>query len=180
MADLLSTTVNGNLTVTGNVNADLSKFTSGILPLSRGGTGGGSANAARNKIGWIGTNPVTSVSSDTPSTWSQYGLGCCMYNTNGMIHDQPAQYGIILNVSQGASSQEIRQVWFTQAGGTVYHRGANASGWAHTWRAFLDADNYKSYNQYDRLNASTGFYIGSLREKKREHQALRIKRRRSY
>jgi hypothetical protein len=36
-------------------------------------------------------------------------------------------------------------MWFTQASGSIWHRGGNASGWNGTWREVLDSSNYNTY-----------------------------------
>ena len=44
-----------------------------------------------------------------------------------------------------STSTEIHQLWTTQAGGDIYHRGGNASGWATSWKKLLDSSNFNLY-----------------------------------
>jgi hypothetical protein len=49
----------------------------------------------------------------------------------------------------------------TQASGSLYHRGGNASGWSGSWREILDGSNYTSYvPKKDGTGASGTWGIG--------------------
>ena len=44
-----------------------------------------------------------------------------------------------------ANSSDVHQIWMTQSGGNLSHRGGNAEGWNGTWRTILDSNNYTTY-----------------------------------
>ena len=83
---------------------------------------------------------------DTTANWGNEGnLATVFYNVTGKITDQPSQYGLLLNLTNGPSSSEVHQIWATQSSGNLAHRGGNSSGWNGTWRTILDSSNYSSY-----------------------------------
>ena len=89
-----------------------------------------------------GTNTISSTSNDTTSSWGAQGHSIHWYTQTGLLNDQPNQWGYILNLGNGT---EVHQMWFTQASGSLYHRGGNASGWSGSWRTILDSSNYETY-----------------------------------
>lgn len=89
-----------------------------------------------------GTNTISSVASDTTNGWGSQLNGVHWYQQAGLITSQPATYGFLFNIGFGS---EVHQMWFTQSGGSVYHRGGNGSGWASTWKEMLDSTNYTNY-----------------------------------
>lgn len=93
-----------------------------------------------------GTNTISSITNDTTSNWgSQGNLATVFYNATGKITDQPSQYGFLLNLTAGPDSSEVHQLWATQSGGNILHRGGNASGWNGSWKTVFDSSNYTSY-----------------------------------
>ena len=78
-----------------------------------------------------GTNGWT-TETDTVVNWASKDSVIWWIDKLNQIKDQPAQYGIILNLK--VKDNEVRQLWFTQAGGGIYERGGNYAGWAGTWR----------------------------------------------
>ena len=78
-----------------------------------------------------GTNGWT-TETDTVVNWASKGSVIWWIDKLNQIKDQPAQYGIILNLK--VKDNEVRQLWFTQADGGIYERGGNYAGWAGTWR----------------------------------------------
>ena len=102
---------------------------------------------------------ITSSSNDTTANWAGKPF-LQWYSTTGQLTDQPSQYGLMLNITKGT---EVSQLWFTKAGGNLYHRGGNASGWAHSWRAIIDSANIGSYNagSATKLQTARTLTIGS-------------------
>lgn len=89
-----------------------------------------------------GTNTISTTTNDTTGNWGQYGFSYHFYTETGQLINQPSQWGYLLNIGTGS---EIHQLWFTQASGSLYHRGGNGSGWSGTWCKILDSSNYSSY-----------------------------------
>ena len=90
-----------------------------------------------------GSNTINNTANDTTTKWGSYNNSIHFYSNAKQLTDQPSQYGFLHNISKGDA--EVHQVWYEQASGSVYHRGGNASGWAGSWRQFLDTGNYNSY-----------------------------------
>lgn len=86
---------------------------------------------------------LNNTANDTTTKWGSYNQQLHFYSNAKQLTDQPSQYGFLHNISKGDA--EVHQVWYEQASGSVYHRGGNASGWAGSWRQFLDTGNYNSY-----------------------------------
>ena len=101
------------------------------------------ASHSHNEISTYGINTINSTANDTTTKWSSYNNSIHYYSNVEQLTDQPSQYGFLHNISRGEA--EVHQVWYEQASGSVYHRGGNASGWAGSWRRFLDTGNYNSY-----------------------------------
>jgi hypothetical protein len=89
-----------------------------------------------------GDNTITSTSNDTTANWGSYGNSVHWYTATGQLTDQPAQWGYILNIGK---TNEVHQIWMTQASGDMFHRGGNANGWSGSWRKLLDSSNWSSY-----------------------------------
>lgn len=101
------------------------------------------ASHSHNAINMYGINTINSTANDTTTKWGSYNNSIHFYNNAEQLTDQPSQYGFLHNISRGDA--EVHQVWYEQANGSVYHRGGNDSGWAGSWRRFLDTGNYTSY-----------------------------------
>ena len=125
--------------------ANITPGVTGILAIANGGTNANSAKQARVNLLSIGSNPITTVEDDTTVNWGSYGpCATAFYTTTGQLTDQPSQWGFVHNIMTSTSS-EVHQLWTTQAGGDIYHRGGNASGWATSWKKLLDSSNFNSY-----------------------------------
>lgn len=131
--------VTGDARVLGKFKADNT-----LIPIASGGTGQTSRADAITTLFGLGGNPITSTATDTTANWGSLGPGIAFYSTAELITNQPQQYGFILNLPSGRSS-EVCQIWHDQPNGNMYHRGGNASNWSGTWRLLLDTSNYTSY-----------------------------------
>lgn len=101
------------------------------------------ASHSHNAISMYGSNTINNTANDTTTKWGSYNNSIHFYSNAKQLTDQPSRYGFLYNISKGDA--EVHQVWYEQASGSVYHRGGNASGWAGSWRQFLDTGNYNSY-----------------------------------
>lgn len=101
------------------------------------------ASHSHNAISMYGSNTINNTANDTTTKWGSYNNSIHFYSNAKQLTDQPSQYGFLHNISNGYA--EVHQVWYEQTSGSVYHRGGNASGWAGSWRQFLDTGNYNSY-----------------------------------
>ena len=64
---------------------------------------------------------------DTPDWWRSKMNSIFVVNKLGVIHNQPAQYGTIINTAIG---NQIQQIFIVQPQGKeIYTRGANPNGW---------------------------------------------------
>lgn len=107
------------------------------------------ASTLHGKIA-LSANSVDSKSKDIVDNWGPLGTSIHYYGSS-ILNDQPNPYGLVVNVTN--NSKEVHQLWMAQPGGTIYHRGGNASGWNNAgnadqpiyWRALLDSSNYTSY-----------------------------------
>jgi hypothetical protein len=87
---------------------------------------------------FLGTDPDFA---DTTANWGAKGFGWAWYSllTVPSVTNKPTQYGFLLNIPITGAS-EVHQMYFAQAGGQIFHRGGNASGWATAgWRAIYDS-----------------------------------------
>ena len=84
-----------------------------------------------------GTNSITTPTQDTQANWLKVGNSVHYFSKTGEITDQKSQYGFVVNITNGSS--DVHQVWMTQTTGSLYHRGANNSGWSGTWRRIIDS-----------------------------------------
>lgn len=105
-----------------------------------------------------GTDTITSTANDTTANWGNQGNSVHFYTKTGQLTNQPSQWGYILNIGK---TNEVHQIWMTQASGDLYHRGGNASGWSGTWRKILDDSNYGSHT-HSYLPLSGGTVTGNL------------------
>ncbi|MBE5927592.1 MAG: hypothetical protein E7270_11615 [Lachnospiraceae bacterium] len=122
MAQLKNTTIDGTLNVSGAASF-------------------GDKATTRQNLNYIGANPVT-LNTDTPATWRALGMGVAYIQSNGIINNQPYQYGFIENRVAG---ELISQTWTSMSGnGETYHREGNASGWysgSAEWVQVVDKNN---------------------------------------
>ena len=102
---------------------------------------GGAANAAK-KLELVSSG-ITTTTNDTTAKWGPLGSSIHFVTTSGQLINQPSQYGMILNMTNG--SAEVAQLGFTQNTGTLYHRQGNGNGWGCNWTAILDTTNYSTW-----------------------------------
>ena len=97
-----------------------------------------------HNLSYRGSNLVTAPALDTVSRWGQQkNLATTFYTYSDMLNNQPSQYGLLVNVTDGGS--EVHQLWATQPNGNLAHRGGNGSGWSGSWKTILDSSNYSNY-----------------------------------
>ena len=126
---------------------------------STANTANSTANTAKSTadtaMAWswqvTGTNVITSTASDTTTFWGSAIPGVYWFSQNGCLINQPSQYGWLINIAFG-NGVEVAQIWKSQAGGNLYLRGGNDSGWANTWTPV-------SFNDSDRLQFRSGAQI---------------------
>ena len=103
------------------------------------------ANYAGYTMRWdvTASNPTTTSTDNCTSYFNQPGSHVYWYYSGGLVNGQPSTYGYILDIGSYA---ERHQIWMTQAGGALFHRGGNNDGWtASGWMEILDSVNYSSY-----------------------------------
>lgn len=101
----------------------------GILPISKGGTGGASEYAARQNL--ICKSGLTNTKTD----WDLEGVTVQFCHPGATIDGAPSAYGLLLNVSRAG---EVHQIWMSKPNGALFHRGGNHAGWAGTWTKIID------------------------------------------
>lgn len=109
--------------------------------VASGGTGANNSSDALANLGafrFLGNNVITSINNDTPSNWVALGGGYAFFSNNGLVNDQPSQWGIVVNFVTGS---DIFQMWRAQTSGPTYWRSGNASGWDGTWVKVYDTAN---------------------------------------
>ena len=92
-------------------------------------------------VAYLGENPVKSTADDTTDRWYRIGSGYAWYCAAGLLNDQPAQYGFLLNYVYGS---DVFQIWNTQSNGPMYTRSGNASGWGRSWAKLIDSSSIGS------------------------------------
>ena len=99
--------------------------------------GGGIVNYIKSSgFTFLGTDPISSTSSDTTANWSSLGTGYAWYDTTGLLINQPSQRGFVINYKYGG---DIFQIWKTQNSGPMYYRSGDTNGWGQSWTKILDA-----------------------------------------
>lgn len=109
-------------------------------------------------VAYLGENPVKSTADDTTDRWYRIGSGYAWYSAGGLLNDQPAQYGFLLNYVNGS---DVFQIWNTQSNGPMYTRSGNASGWGGSWKRYYtegEVNNLLAAKQ----NASTAITTGNI------------------
>lgn len=97
------------------------------------------ASHSHSVIWPAGNEPIKTTTDDTTANWGAKGISAWFYQTKGLIHNQPSQYGYLFNIGSGS---EVHQLWMTQNAGTIYHRGGNgANGWGSVWTTLYDSNN---------------------------------------
>ena len=92
-------------------------------------------------VAYLGENPVKSTADDTTDRWYRIGSGYAWYCAAGLLNDQPAQYGFLLNYVYGS---DVFQIWNSQNAGPLYTRSGNASGWGRSWTKLIDSSSIGS------------------------------------
>jgi hypothetical protein len=92
-------------------------------------------------VAFLGNQPISAVANDTTANWANLGSGYAWYGTCGLLNDQPAQYGFLLNY---VDDSDVFQIWNTQSNGPMYTRSGNASGWGRSWTKLIDSTNIGS------------------------------------
>ena len=87
-------------------------------------------------VAFLGNQPISAVANDTTANWANLGSGYAWYSAGGLLNDQPAQYGFLLNYVNGS---DVFQIWNTQSNGPMYMRSGNASGWGRSWTKLIDS-----------------------------------------
>lgn len=92
-------------------------------------------------VAFLGNQPISAVANDTTANWANLGSGYAWYSAGGLLNDQPAQYGFLLNYVNGS---DVFQIWNTQSNGPMYTRSGNASGWGRSWTKLIDSSSIGS------------------------------------
>ena len=92
-------------------------------------------------VAFLGNQPISAVANDTTANWANLGSGYAWYSAGGLLNDQPAQYGFLLNYVYGS---DVYQIWNTQSNGPMYTRSGNASGWGRSWAKLIDSSSIGS------------------------------------
>jgi len=87
-------------------------------------------------VAFLGNQPISAVANDTTANWANLGSGYAWYSAGGLLNDQPAQYGFLLNYVNGS---DVFQIWNTQSNGPMFMRSGNASGWGRSWTKLIDS-----------------------------------------
>lgn len=112
-----------------------------VVDIMHGGTGEKTAAGARQVINFIGKNPTSSLDDDTVDFWIRKGTGLFFVDKLGQLTNQPAQYGMVLNLVE---TNNVLQLWLGQSSlGTFCRRsGDKVSGWYSSgWIEGLDKSN---------------------------------------
>ena len=108
-------------------------------------------------VAFLGNQPISAVANDTTANWANLGSGYAWYCDAGLLNDQPAQYGFLLNYVYGS---DVYQIWNTQSNGPMYTRSGNASGWGRSWTKLIDSSSIGSQTvnkaKYASGQSSTG------------------------
>lgn len=112
-----------------------------IVPITNGGTGGTNRKDGMFNLSFLGANLIANTSADTITTWQNLGTGYTFFSSN-VMNNQPGRYMIVLNIAYGS---DIMQIGKVQAGGSLYYRGGNASGWAQNWTEIASSAGLGSY-----------------------------------
>ena len=105
--------------------------------------GAAASSHEHNYLNVKGTSTINSTANDTTAKWGAQKNSVHWYATANQLNGQPTQYGYLINIGQ---SSEVHQIWMTQAGGDLSHRGGNSSGWNGSWKTILDSSNFTSYS----------------------------------
>ena len=125
--------------------ANITPGVTGTLGIGNGGTGSTTKKGAWSNLIPYYDAPWSTIAEDTGNNWASLGNSSVTWwpdNANG-IYNKPSSWGLAFTISAGPSgSQEMHQLWFSQANGSIYHRGGNgatassmeANSWAKLWQ----------------------------------------------
>ena len=128
-----------------NGSANITPGVTGTLGVGNGGTGSTTKKGAWSNLIPYYDAPWSTIAEDTGNNWASLGNSSVTWwpeNANG-IYNKPSSWGLAFTISAGPSgSQEMHQLWFSQANGSIYHRGGNgatassmeANSWAKLWQ----------------------------------------------
>ena len=104
----------------------------GVIPVSKGGTNATTSANARQNINFIGENPITNDTDDTPTNWIELGTGIAHCNSSGTSMFIPTEHGILQNI---VANNTIAQIWTDLVDGKpkTWKRSGNAFGWFSGW-----------------------------------------------
>lgn len=89
----------------------------------------------RQKIQFLGTNPIATTAEDTVDNWAALGTGVAGYSGDGKVTDKPTTYGILIN---NVYYDTITQIWQGSGSDGMWYRRGNSNGWAGSWIKVLD------------------------------------------
>ena len=117
MAQLLASTIDGNLTVNG-----LATFSDGA--------------STRQGLNYIGHNPVN-LNTDTIETWRNFGTGTAYVNQDGLLNHQPHTYGFIENnvSSTGVVHQIFKSIGTMQG---MWIRSGEGNAWYNSTSKWVE------------------------------------------
>lgn len=106
---------------------------------------------------------IVTEEDDTVEKWVALGTGIFYYIKSQKLIEKPTDYGFLINL---VISTEVKQIWFYQSSGHIYHRGGNVNGWkgngatTDLWRMALDSvdviDNLTNTTTWKALSANQG------------------------
>lgn len=132
--------------------------------IAQGGTNASTRPVAFNNLTFIGTNPITTPSDDTPANWIALGSGYAWYSQNNALNNQPSQYGHLIQYNHPGSN-ELLQIFSASITGEMYYRKANTSGWrgrtdnGGTWVKISDSYNPLPVFVADPTSTSSAYTI---------------------
>ena len=107
-----------------------------VLDIAHGGTGKATKKEAFTNLAFLGNNPISATSEDTPQKWGELGNGYAKFDTANLMINQPYTYMFVINLHDSGSGN-IFQIGSEQKSGTVYYRSGNSSGWHMNWTPLL-------------------------------------------
>lgn len=90
----------------------------------------------RQKLNFIGSNPITSTADDTPANWVALGTGHAYINGSGKLNSQPVTYGVLENIVVKETVFQTFISYTTGSVGTKWTRSGK-TGW-NVWVKSLD------------------------------------------
>ena len=112
--------------------------------IAQGGTNASTRPLAFNNLAFMGSNPITTPSDDTPANWSALGSGYAWYTQNNALNNQPGQWGHLIQYNQ-PGTKEILQIFSVAPSDGMYYRRSNNTGWrgrtddSGIWTKLLDS-----------------------------------------